>query len=236
MTFPTTFPTMTLSGHTFVRNGDLWVSRAPFTQIDWQSNAERLQADHKRFGVLTETRVGDEVKYSLHYLSSLATLRDAFGADQVGTFFEKDNVVYKDDCTVAAFEFYLLQDIGDRLRHPITDVTYFHAVGMCLAIGADLMTEEQFLRVVSGRGGKRRYATPYGHLISTNWEEYVVSSIERRRGGPVDVEDLAFPTDPETGTRHYTGNVLKWMKRNPQKKVAIWLSWRLLVRQRSGCA
>lgn len=238
-------PMMNLSGHTFVKNGDLWVSRAPFTNMDWQSNAGRLRADHRQFGVLTETRVGNKVKYSLDYLSTLATLRDMFGTDLVQKNFGGTDVVWDDHSMVSAFEFFLLKGIGDCLRHPVTYVTYPHAQGMCLAIGADLMTDDQYVKVVSGRSGKRQHATPNGELYGPNGEEYVVSSIKKNREGTVDVEDPEFPTDPETGTRHYTGNVWKWMKKNPQEKYKFGVrggSWSFVypgdfdASSRSGCA
>lgn len=47
---------MNCPGYLRGRFGDLWVSRALFTQINWQSNHDRLQSDHRRFGILTETK------------------------------------------------------------------------------------------------------------------------------------------------------------------------------------
>lgn len=212
-------PTMTLSGHAFVRNGDLWVSRAPFTRTEWDSSTKAMETEHKRFGVLTETRAGGKVSYSLQYLSTLASLRDTFGSDRVGSKFGgPKGVIYNDDYRVAAFEFFLLHmhETTDRTL-PMTSVSYFHALGMCLAIGADLMTVDQYAKVVSGRDGKRKHATPNGELRGPNGEEYVVSSIERPKFQSINVDDPVYPTDPETGTRHYTGNIWKWMRRDPNE-------------------
>lgn len=202
--------TMNLSGHTFVRTGDLWVSRTPFTQIDWQSNIDRLRADHKRYGILTRTEKNGKPK--LHFLSTLETLQDTFGHRRVDGYFGGSKVIYDENYTVAAFEFFGLKNIGHGLTHPVTNVTHSHAQAMCLAIGADLITTEEWFKIILGRDGNRKSPTPNGLPVGLKGEEYLVTSHRQQRQGTVDVEDPAFPTDPETGTRHYQGNVRKWAK------------------------
>lgn len=81
---------------------------------------------------------------------------------------------------------------------------------MSLAIGADLMTYDQYLSLAAGR----KYFTPNGQLYGPSGEEYVVSSLRESRDGTIDIEDREFPTDPKTRTRHYTGLVEKWMRRD----------------------
>ncbi len=212
-------PTMNLHGHAMIRAGDLWASRAPFTNIDWQSNAARLQADHRKYGVLERKRVGGDLRYSLHYHSSLATLRDQFGVDRVADDFSGSSVIYNFGYTVAAFEFFVLHWLeADRLTHPVTVGTPFHAQGMCLAIGADLMSGDQYEFVVKGPEGNREHATPNGKLFGPDGEEYVHSSIKTRKTGTADVEDPSRPDGPWR-TRDYTGNVGKWMK--PEEEFQI---------------
>ena len=220
--FAISVQTMNLFGHTMVRAGDLWVSQAPFTNIDWQSNVDRLCANHQRYGVLTQTRVGDEVRHSLHCLSSLAALRDTFGVDRVKKGFGGNSVIYSEGGLVSAFEFFVLkgQEMDRRLMHPVTGVTYDHALAMCLAIGAGLMTAEQYELVVKGPEGNRKHATPNGELFGPDGEEYVHSSIKTQKKGTADVEDTSRPDGP-WGTRDYTGNVWKWMKVDPKKEYEL---------------
>lgn len=212
-----TIPTMQLCGHTFVRNGPDWVSQAPFTTAEYLSVADQQRAGHRQFGILTERRGGDgAVQHSLLPISSVETLRQWMGVDRVPEGFGGRSIACNDDYTVAGVEFFIPDGNGDpdSLLLPMIDVTYFHAVATCLAIGAGLMTDDQYVRVVSGKNGRRQHATPNGQLNGSGGEEQVVSSIVQMRKGPVAVGDSRFPWDPRTGTWGYTGEVWKWMTRN----------------------
>ena len=204
-------------GHMMLRAKDLWVSRAPFVHADWMSNAVRLQRAHQGYGSIQEVRTGDRLTHTLTYHTSEEGLRGIFGSRMPKKLGSRD-VVCNEDCTATGFEFFVLG--ADELalpKHPVTNVTQFHAQAMCLAIGADLMTDDQYVAVVKGPEGNRQHSTPNGKLFGPSGEEYVHSSLKERKTGTADVEDPSRP-DGSYGTRDYTGNVWKWMKRNLQER------------------
>lgn len=213
-----TIQAMSLGGHTFVKGpNDTWVSRAPFENIAWQSNAGLLQETHRRYGAVVSAEAGGKLRHSLYYFSSVATLQQTFGGDYIKDDFGRNEnrrgrreVVFKYDHSVAVFEFFVLENVGmDCLAHPMTGVTRSHAQGMLLAIGADLMDDATYLAVVKKSGGD--HATPNGKLFGPNGEEWVHSSIRTAQKGTADVNDPKRPDGPY-GTRDYTGNVEKMMK------------------------
>lgn len=224
-------PPRDFHGHTMVRTGNFWHSRTPFTRGNWQYNAGRMQDAGKGYFVLEEKRVvvGDttELHYSLNGFPNLDRFRRFLGADVVGEDFGsnegrggKTEVVYNKDYTIVGGQFYLLNDdeVGmSWIRHPMTGGTHFHYQAMCLAIGADMMTYKQLLSLANGR----QHFTPNGQLDGPNGKEYAVTSIKEKRESTVDVEDSAFLTDPETNTRHYTGNVALRMRRDENKFTVV---------------
>lgn len=163
--------------------------------------------------------MGNEPRYSLHSLATLQNLRDTLGHDLVPQDFGAStggrDIVFNKGVRVVGFEFFTLEGLTlDRLTYPVTGMTQSHAQAMCLAIGADLMTDAQYEAIATNQG-RRKHATPTGELFGPNGEEYVVSSIRSPRNGPDSVENSDRPDDGVFGVRDYTGNVAKWMKRNP---------------------
>lgn len=154
--------------------------------------------------------------HKIFYFSTIKTLQDVFGTDIKDDFGQnkerggRREVVFKNDFSVAVFEFFALEKVGmDRLTHPVASLTRTHAQAMCLFIGADLMDDQTYLDVVKESGGE--YATPNGQLFGLEGEEYVWSSIKKAKEGTADVNDSNRPEGPY-GTKDYTGNVEKFMK------------------------
>ena len=93
----------------------------------------------------------------------------------------------------------------DSPRQPVINVDWFEAAVYAFLHGAMLPTESQWeyaARVVQGREGLRKYATPSGEL--THEEAHFGAE------STIDVDDPRYPT-LENGLRHMTGNVWEWV-------------------------
>ena len=186
-------------------------SRTLFERSEWQSNAGRLHQEGRRYGILKESRVGDQRVHSIHYAGTLDTVRTMMGVDNIPSDFGGLNaaVQFQDDLMVAAFEFYLLTN-EMRPHHPMTRITYVHALGMARALDCDAMTLDQYRAVVRGPEGNLELPTPNGKLVGENGERYVHGSFGgQTQTGTDDVNNRA---EGPFGTKDYAGNAASWIK------------------------
>ncbi|HEX5035792.1 MAG TPA: SUMF1/EgtB/PvdO family nonheme iron enzyme [bacterium] len=205
--------TTTFCGHLMVRCGDLWVSRAPLEQGTAEAFVRKLNRDGASYGILDERLIAGKNAGILTLHASLDDLRVLMGEDKMRDFHNNRELAMNDDKTVMAFKFPTFpsgEEIGVRfLRHPIFGVSYPQARGLALAMGLDLPTDRQFLEILKGSTTDSFFTSPE----DPDFAQYVHCSIGTEHRGTLDVEDERYRDQPH-GTRHWLGNVEKWMLRD----------------------